>query len=102
MPKIRMSASCTAGIAYLLETNTGTYWVSESCVITEHYFNLMGCLVVRVAETVILLSLKASRSAAQSSSLKTLSLRCCYRLALRRNLSEVILRLPLARTCYRA
>ena len=66
MLKTRMSASCADEITYLLETNTGTFPVSESCVITEQYFDLMGRLVW-VAGIVILLSLKESRSAAQSS-----------------------------------
>ena len=60
-----MSASCAAGIMHLLETHTGTSYVSESCVITEQYFDLMGPLVW-VAGIVILLSLKESRSAVQS------------------------------------
>ena len=65
MLKTRMGVSRTAGMLHLLETNTGTSSVSEFCVITEQYFELMGRLVW-VAGIVILLSLKESRSAAQS------------------------------------
>ena len=61
-----MSASCAAEIMHLLETNTGTSSVSESCGITEQYFDLMG-LLIWVAGIVILLSLKESHSAAQSN-----------------------------------
>ena len=64
--KTRMIASRAAGIIYLLETNTGTSSVAESCVIIEQYFNLMGRLVW-VAGIVTLLPLKESRSAAQPS-----------------------------------
>ena len=61
-----MSASCAAEIMYLSETNTGSSFVSESCLITEQYFDLMS-LLIWVAGIVILLSLKESRSAAQSN-----------------------------------
>ena len=40
-----MSASCAAGIIYLLETKTGTSSVSESCVTSEQYFDLMSPLI---------------------------------------------------------
>ena len=61
-----MSASCAAGIMYLLETNTGTFSVSESCVVTEQYFDPIG-LLIWVAGIVILSSSKESRSVAQSN-----------------------------------
>ena len=57
----------TNGIFYLLETNTGTSSMPESCVITEQYFDLMDRLLWIIAGIVILLvSFKESRSAAQS------------------------------------
>ena len=40
-----MSASCATGIVYLLEKNKGISSVTESCVITEQYFDLMGLLI---------------------------------------------------------
>ena len=64
--KTRISASCATGIIYLLETNTGAYSASESCVITEHHFDLMSRLIW-VAGIIILLSLNESYSAAQSN-----------------------------------
>ena len=51
---------------YLLETNTGASSASESCVITEQYFDLLGRLIW-VAGIVVSLSLNESRSAAQSN-----------------------------------
>ena len=58
-----MSASCAAGIMYLLETNTGTVSASGFCIITEQYFDLMS-LLMWVAEIIILLFLNERRSAA--------------------------------------
>ena len=40
--KTPMSASCAAGIIYLLETNTDTSSASEFCVITEQYSDLVS------------------------------------------------------------
>ena len=62
--KTRMSASCAAGMIYLLETNIVS--ASDFCIITEQYFALMG-LLMWVAGIVVLLSSNERRSAAQSN-----------------------------------
>ena len=45
MLKTRMSASCADGITYLFGINIRASSVSEYCVITEQYFDLIGRLI---------------------------------------------------------